>query len=192
GRSMELFKFVLIYSDFVLDLFFLFTRSRDVPVLFLPSFLIILASIAVNFFITMFLFFKEFYGNDKFHYWAKQNVIATSVFIVLSYLDLESLDFASSDISNSSCVQAPFNEGVYEALYLYSKKSGSKWWQVGKASASKRVSSRKHPHFLSGFVPVQPGPAIRISSPQQSPGIISSTEEIHDEESGEFHGAGVG
>ncbi|CAG8515203.1 11088_t:CDS:2, partial [Dentiscutata heterogama] len=91
----------------------------------------------------MFIFFKEFYGNDKFHQWARQNVFASSVFIVLSYCDIESLDFISSGISKSSCVQAPFS-------------------QVGKASASRRMSSRKHPHFLSGFVPIQPDPATQV------------------------------
>ncbi|CAG8745546.1 30864_t:CDS:10 [Gigaspora margarita] len=177
---------------------------------------------------------EEFYGNDNFHHWARQNAVASSIFIVLSYCDIESLNFVSSDISNSSCVQAPFSQGVYEAMYLCtlfvmfiedipqfvilvlylqrvvifrfiplitiftcaliivtnivshlydcinmirdarkddpSKKTYKKWWQVGKASASKRISSRKHPHFLSGFVPVQPGPTIQVVSPEPSPG----------------------
>ncbi|CAG8598893.1 12641_t:CDS:2, partial [Cetraspora pellucida] len=229
--------------------------SHDVPVLFLPSLLIILVGICVNFFITMFIFFKEFYGNDNFHNWARQNVVASSVFIVLSYCDIEALDFVSSDISNSSCVQAPFSEGVYEAMYIctlfvmliedipqfiilvlylqrvvifrfiplitiftcaliivtnivshiydcvvmvrdsrkadLSKKAYKGWWQVGKASASKRISSRKHPHFLSGFVPVQPGPVIQVTTPEASTGIIS--EEIPDEEEADENlGAGVG
>ncbi|KAF0462450.1 hypothetical protein F8M41_000287 [Gigaspora margarita] len=257
GRSMELFKFVLIMSDFVLDIIFLFTRAHDVPVLFLPSLLIILIAIGVNFFTTMFIFFKEFYGNDNFHHWARQNAVASSIFIVLSYCDIESLNFVSSDISNSSCVQAPFSQGVYEAMYLCtlfvmfiedipqfvilvlylqrvvifrfiplitiftcaliivtnivshlydcinmirdarkddpSKKTYKKWWQVGKASASKRISSRKHPHFLSGFVPVQPGPTIQVVSPEPSPGIAPSIEEeVPEEETEENLGAGVG
>ncbi|CAG8792257.1 607_t:CDS:2, partial [Racocetra fulgida] len=44
----------------------------------------------------------KFYGNDNFHNWARQNVVASSIFIVLSYCDIEALDFVSSDISNSS------------------------------------------------------------------------------------------
>lgn len=205
----------------------------------------------------MFIFFKEFYGNDNFHHWARQNAVASSIFIVLSYCDIESLNFVSSDISNSSCVQAPFSQGVYEAMYLCtlfvmfiedipqfvilvlylqrvvifrfiplitiftcaliivtnivshlydcinmirdarkddpSKKTYKKWWQVGKASASKRISSRKHPHFLSGFVPVQPGPTIQVVSPEPSPGIAPSIEEeVPEEETEENLGAGVG
>ncbi|CAG8490880.1 2388_t:CDS:10, partial [Dentiscutata erythropus] len=181
---------------------------------------------------------EEFYGNDNFHQWAKQNVFVSSIFIVLSYCDIESLDFVSSDIANISWVQAPFSKGVYEALYIStfivmfiedipqfiilviylqrvvitrfvplitvftcaliivtnivshvydcinmiwdsknadtSKKTYKKWWEVGKASASRRISSRKHPHFLSGFVPIQPDPATQVVSPVSSIGVESS------------------
>ncbi|CAG8709799.1 16278_t:CDS:2, partial [Acaulospora morrowiae] len=118
GKSMSLFKFILVIADFVLDGIFLFDYVEDVPRLYFPYLGIILAAMSFNFFITMFIFFREFYGNTPFHQWMKKRKTIPFVFFLLGYVDLESLNLICSKVARFKIFQAPLTSTATRWIYL--------------------------------------------------------------------------
>ncbi|GBC04812.1 hypothetical protein RclHR1_05890013 [Rhizophagus clarus] len=115
--SMSLFKFVVVFVDFVMDIVFLFYSGRDVPTLYIPSIIILLAPLSINFFITMFIFLREYYGNPLFANFARENSFSTTVLLVLGYIDLVSLELLSSNLANLHKLSAPFDDLADRVIY---------------------------------------------------------------------------
>ncbi|RHZ70854.1 hypothetical protein Glove_265g16 [Diversispora epigaea] len=231
GNSISLFKFFLVMADFGLDINFIVANGHDIPRLFLPYLIITSIPIVINFIITIFVFFHEYYGNTLFHQWTKKNVFITSLFVVLGYIDMVSLELLCSNIG---IFQIPFTltserwiylgtfiiviiedipQLVMLAIYIndiivlrfiplltifmcsliistniivrtydctvllrrlyfepYNENNNE-----GQTSITGERRKR-HPHFLSGFVPVQPPAAVRNEF-RESGSIISTGNE---------------
>ncbi|CAG8634518.1 18413_t:CDS:10 [Rhizophagus irregularis] len=116
--SMSLFKFVVIFVDFIMDIIFLFYNGRDVQTLYLPSIILLLAPLSINFFITMFIFLREYYSNPLFANFARENSFSTTILLVLGYIDLVSLELLSSNLANFQKLSAPFDDLADRTIYL--------------------------------------------------------------------------
>ncbi|CAB4405539.1 unnamed protein product [Rhizophagus irregularis] len=116
--SMSLFKFVVVFVDFIMDIIFLFYNGRDVQTLYLPSIILLLAPLSINFFITMFIFLREYYSNPLFANFARENSFSTTILLVLGYIDLVSLELLSSNLANFQKLSAPFDDLADRIIYL--------------------------------------------------------------------------
>ncbi|CAG8522060.1 11780_t:CDS:10 [Funneliformis caledonium] len=119
GNSMSLFKFIVILIDFIMDILFLFYNVQDVPYLYIPSLVILLAPLSVNFFTAMFVFLVEFLGNNTlFQIFARNNALTTTILLVMGYIDLVSLELLSSRVANIHSLDAPFSDSSAKWIYF--------------------------------------------------------------------------
>ncbi|GBC02607.1 hypothetical protein RclHR1_04700009 [Rhizophagus clarus] len=106
GNNSVIFKFPLIITDFVLGITFILNDAKNVPQLFIPSFMMSLTIIL-----------REIKRNRYFYGWFRNKPDIATLFTILASIDLEMLNVLSSQVGGAMSFSAPISEKMQLCIF---------------------------------------------------------------------------
>ncbi|CAG8563946.1 4893_t:CDS:2, partial [Scutellospora calospora] len=97
GQSFIIFKISLMIMGLILDFSFIIVNGSDIPSLFIPSLIILIASISFNLSLSFIMFTKEIQSNIDFREWFFENVKIVAFCTLLFSTNVEALNVLSSN-----------------------------------------------------------------------------------------------
>nr|CAG8434842.1 939_t:CDS:10 [Entrophospora candida] len=112
GNSFVTFKVLLINLDFVIDLAFVSTHSRDIFLLFYFSLFTFIIPLVFNMLMVFYIIIKELSNNQPFYGWYRKYHNVAAIFTFLAAIDVESLSMIDSKLGELDAFDAPISNGM--------------------------------------------------------------------------------
>lgn len=110
GSNLILFKILLIILDYIVDLMFVLIHSRDINVLYYPSWFCIIAPLVFNSIVSFLLFKHELSRqNTEFYEWFISHYNIATLFTIFSWIDIDILTLMNSKLADFSWFKAPLS-----------------------------------------------------------------------------------
>ncbi|CAG8620402.1 8016_t:CDS:10 [Ambispora gerdemannii] len=117
GNNLAIFQFVIIIIDFIFDVLFIKFNGKDVPSLYLPSIVILTATMGINLILASRIIVHENHTNLDFHQWFSRYGRLCSLFSVLSITDIEALQILSSRFAGLDFLSATYSDQAQNWLF---------------------------------------------------------------------------
>ncbi|CAG8636833.1 3436_t:CDS:2 [Dentiscutata erythropus] len=116
GQNIAILQLGLIVFDLVVHLLFVIENSNDIPWLYIPSLVFLVAPIGLNVIIAFWIIMNE-NTNQKFFTWFINHGKVVSVFTLLAASDIEALRILQSNIAGFQFFQAPFSKTALSRIF---------------------------------------------------------------------------
>ncbi|CAB4375651.1 unnamed protein product [Rhizophagus irregularis] len=111
GNNIAILQLGIIILDLVMDILFVNSNARDIPILYLPSVLFLVIPVGINTILAFSIVTNE-NTNTKFNQWFKTNAKVAFLFTILAGADIKALNILHSKFAGFSCFRAPFSESL--------------------------------------------------------------------------------
>ncbi|RGB32297.1 hypothetical protein C1646_707122 [Rhizophagus diaphanus] len=116
GNNIAILQLGLIIFDLVLDVAFVSSNARDVPVLYIPSVVFVTLPIGLNTILAFYIITQE-NTRPKFFQWFTNHGKVASVFTVLAGADIEALNILHSNLAGFPFFRAPFSDEAKSKIF---------------------------------------------------------------------------
>ncbi|GES76898.1 hypothetical protein GLOIN_2v1639405 [Rhizophagus clarus] len=116
GNNIAVLQLGLIIFDLVLDIAFVSSNAKDVPILYIPSVLFVTLPIGINTILAFYIITQE-NTRPKFYQWFTAHGKVASVFTVLSGADIEALNILHSNLAGFPFFRAPFSDDAKSKIF---------------------------------------------------------------------------
>ncbi|CAG8663801.1 6399_t:CDS:10, partial [Ambispora gerdemannii] len=118
GRNFVVFTLALLITDLLLDVLWIIRNGHDVPWLFLPSLIFLLAPICFNGLLAFTLVIYEVSQNNAFHKWLHKYTTIASVFTLIASADVEALTVLCSKLAGLEAFSAQFMQTTESWIFF--------------------------------------------------------------------------
>ncbi|CAG8526300.1 553_t:CDS:10 [Acaulospora morrowiae] len=108
-QNSVIFKFALLLLSFCFNVIFIFTNSRDVQALYIPSLSIIIIAFVLEGISGTFLLIRDANTNSQFHDWFQDHIFVVIIFTIFSGADIYALRVLSSRLYGLKVFSAPYS-----------------------------------------------------------------------------------
>ncbi|CAG8524080.1 10339_t:CDS:2 [Paraglomus occultum] len=123
AQNSAIFTLTLVLYDFAVDVAFIVSNGKDVRSLYVPSILILVATIVYSISMALYIMISENTRSYKFHVWTQSYSQVAAIFTVIAAADIEVLTVLGSKVCKSPFFSAPFSERAHHAIFWASTGS---------------------------------------------------------------------
>ncbi|CAG8537670.1 4026_t:CDS:10 [Acaulospora morrowiae] len=117
GNGLFVFKLLLIWVDFVLDVLFVWFHAHDIYLLFYPTLVFMISSIAFNAMTSFFVIIREITYENYFAKWFRTYHNIAAIFSLSAAIDIESLTIIHSRLAGLRAFDAPLSKGAKRWIF---------------------------------------------------------------------------
>ncbi|KAG9295830.1 hypothetical protein G9A89_009059 [Geosiphon pyriformis] len=117
GKNFIIFGQTLLFVDLGLDIAFILRNGKDIPILFIPSLVILISSVTFNSALAVYILSYEIRKNPECHQWFRNYTKPASLLTILASADIEALNLFSSRFAGLKIFEAPFSKYIQKLIF---------------------------------------------------------------------------